>query len=133
MRNLVIKLCTFFKIFLRYNISIQPMKSYLNYPNIALLGQCVNSLGLLTSKEKLKVVGLLKYLEILGALKYYLGLTKYLRFYIHYYAQLVSPLQALKTNLLKKGPESGQQRWAHVSKTRLRPPTKKELATFDAL
>lgn len=42
-------------------------------------------------------------------------------------------MQALKTDLLKKGLESGQQRWAHVSKTRLGPPTKKELAAFDAL
>ncbi len=36
--DLLTKLCVLFKIFLRYNISIQPIKSYLNYPNIALLG-----------------------------------------------------------------------------------------------
>ena len=106
--DLLIKLRVLFNIFLRYNISIQPTKSYLNYPNIALLRQCVNSLGLSTSKEKLKVVRLLKYPETLEALEYYLGLTGYLRSYIHYYTQLASPLQALKTSLLKRAPESGQ-------------------------
>lgn len=98
-----------------------------------MLGQRVNSLELSTSKEKLKAVRLLKYLETLGALEYYLGLTGCLRSYIHYYAQLVSLLQALKTNFLKRAPESDQQRWAYASRTRLEPPTKKELAAFDAL
>lgn len=84
--DLFTKLRVFFDIFLRYNISIQPTKFYLNYSNVALLGQCVNSLGLSTSEEKLKGVRLLKYPETLGALEYYFGLTKYLRSYIHYYA-----------------------------------------------
>ena len=106
--DLLAKLCILFDIFLRYNISIQPTKSYLNYPDVALLGQRVNSLGLTTSDEKLKAVRLLKYPETLGALEYYLGLTGYLRSYIHFYAQLASPLQALKTRLLKSAPESGQ-------------------------
>ncbi len=131
--DLLTKLRMLFDIFIRYNISIQPTKSYLNYPDVALLGQRVNSLGLSTSEEKLKAVRLLKYPETLGALEYYLGLTGYLRSYIHYYAQLASPLQALKTSLLKKAPESGQQRWAYASKTKLEPPTERELAAFDAL
>ncbi len=131
--DLLIKLHVLFDIFLCYKISIQPTKSYLDYPDVVLLGQRVNSLGLFTSKEKLKAVRLLKYSETLGALEYYLGLTGYLRSYIHYYAQLASPLQALKTSLLKKAPESGQQRRAYASKTRLKPPTEKELAAFDAL
>ena len=36
--NLLEKLQTLFEIFLIYNISISPTKSYLNYPNVALLG-----------------------------------------------------------------------------------------------
>lgn len=55
------------------------MKSYLNYPDVTLLGQRVNILGLSTSKKKLKAVRLLKYPETLGALEYYLDLTGYLR------------------------------------------------------
>lgn len=86
--DLLYKLRILFEIFWRYNISIKPTKSYLNYPDVGLLGQRVNSLGLTTSEEKLKAVRLLQYPETLGALEYYLGLTGYLRSYIHFYAQL---------------------------------------------
>lgn len=84
------------------------MKFHLNYSDITLPEQLINSLELFISKEKLKAVRLLKYPKILRALEYYLGLTGYLRSYIDYYAQLASPLQALKTSFLKKTPESGQ-------------------------
>lgn len=133
MANSLTKLRVFFKIFLCYNISIQPTKSYLNYSDVALLGQRVNFFGLSTSKEKLKVVRFLKYPKTLAALEYYLGFTEYLRSYIHYYAQLTSLLQILKTSPLKRAPESGQQRWAYVSKIKLEISIEKELAAFDVL
>ena len=75
----------------------------------------------------------MRYLEALGALEYYLGLTGYLRSYIYFYAQLASPLQAFKTRLLKSAPETGQQRRAYASKTKLGPPSNVELASFQAL
>ena len=99
--NLLKKLRIPFKIFLQYNISIKPTKSFLNYPNIRLLGQRVNSLGLNTSKEKLWAIKHLTYPKKLGALKYCLGLAGYLRNYIHFYAQLTAPLQAFKISLLR--------------------------------
>lgn len=55
------KLRILFNIFLEYNISIKSSKSFLDYPNIGLLGQKVNSLGLTTSEEKLKAINLLNY------------------------------------------------------------------------
>lgn len=94
------KLRTLFEIFLAYNISISPTKSYFNYPHVVLLGQRVDSLGLTTSKQKLKAIKFLTYPNILGALKYYLGLTGYLRSYIYFYAQLWTPFQPLKTTFL---------------------------------
>lgn len=36
--DLLQKLCILFDIFLEYNISIKPTKSYLNYPDVGLLG-----------------------------------------------------------------------------------------------
>lgn len=36
--NLLKKLCILFNIFLYYNISHKPSKSFLNYPNVGLLG-----------------------------------------------------------------------------------------------
>ena len=92
LKDLFHKLRILFEIFLHYNISIKPTKSYLNYPDVGLFGQQVNSLGLTTSDKKLKAVRLLHYPETLGALKYYLGLTGYLRSYIHFYAQMAFPL-----------------------------------------
>lgn len=46
--DLLVKLHDLFEIFLRYNIWIQPTKFYLNYPDVALLDHCVNSLELST-------------------------------------------------------------------------------------
>lgn len=72
------KLRILFDIFLHYNISIKPTKSYLNYLDIRLLGQYVNSLGLTISEKKLRAIWLLTYLDTLGALEYYLGFIRYL-------------------------------------------------------
>lgn len=80
------KLHILFDIFMKYNISIKPNKSFLNYLNVGLLDQKVHFLDLTTSEKKLKTIKLLNYSETLDALKYYLGLTGYLRNYIHYYA-----------------------------------------------
>lgn len=80
------KLRILFNIFLEYNISIKPTKSFFNYPNIELLGKKINFLGLTTSEEKLRAISFFNYSETLSVLEYYLGLTGYLRNYIHYYA-----------------------------------------------
>ena len=127
------KLQMLFDIFLRYNISIKPTKSFLNYPDVGLLGQRVNSLGLTTSNKKLKAIWLLAYPDTLGALGYYLGLIRYLRSYIYFYAQLAAPIQKLKTSLFRHAPVAGQQRRAYASKTKLGPPTPQELASFQSI
>lgn len=121
--DLLDKLRVLFEIFLHYNISIKPTKSFLNYPDVGLLGQRVNSIELTISDEKLKAIRLLAYPDTLGALEYYLGLIGYLRSYIHFYAQLTAPLQQLKTLLLRHAPIAGQQRRAYALKTKFGPPT----------
>ena len=69
--NFLNKLQILFNIFLYYNISIKLTKSYLNYPEVRLLGQQVNFLGLAISEEKLRAIRLLAYPDTLGALEYY--------------------------------------------------------------
>ena len=128
--NLLDKLQILFDIFLHYNISIKPAKSYLNYPDIGLLGQQVNSLGITTSEEKLRAIQLFTYPDTLGALEYYLGLTGYLRNYIHFYMQIAASLQALKTSFLRHAPVRGQQHRAYALKTKLGPPTPQKHAFF---
>lgn len=48
--DLLDKLQTLFKYFVTYNISICLTKSFFNYPNVALLGQPVNSFDLMISE-----------------------------------------------------------------------------------
>lgn len=83
--NLLQKLRILFKIFLKYNISIKPTKSYINYYNIGLLGQQVNFLSLIIFTEKPKAIYFLIYPDTLGALEYYLRLIGYFCNYIHFY------------------------------------------------
>lgn len=128
--NLFSKLYILFKIFVTYNILIKLTKTYLNYLDIGLLGQRVNSLGLTISNDKLRTIQLLHYLDILGALKYYLGLTGYLCSYIHFYTKLTKPLQSLKTFFLKCVLVSGAQRCVFTLRTKLLLTTPSKKASF---
>lgn len=107
LNNFLSKLRILFEIFVAYNISIKPTKTFLNYPDVGLFGQEDNTLGLTTAKEKLDVIRFLQYPLTMGVLKYYLGLIGYFRSYIHYYAQLAELLQALKMIMLKSAPLLG--------------------------
>lgn len=49
--NLLSKLCILFEIFVAYRISIKLTKLFLNYPDLSLLGQRVDSLGLTTAQK----------------------------------------------------------------------------------
>lgn len=98
--DLLKKLRILFGIFLKYNISIKPTKSFLHYLDIEFLGQQVHFLGFTTLEKKLWAIKHLTYLETLDTLKYYFRLTSYLHNYIHFYTQLTAPLQALKTSFL---------------------------------
>lgn len=54
--NLFCKFRVIFEIFLYYNISINSIKSYFNYPNIGFFSQPVISLGLMISDKMLKAI-----------------------------------------------------------------------------
>lgn len=119
-----------FEIFLGYNISIKPIKLFLNYPDIELLGQRLNSLRLIIFDKKLKAIYLPTYPNTLGALEYYLSLTGYLQSYIYFYTQLVTPLNNLKILLFCHISIAGQQHRVYTLKIMLRPLTPQELASF---
>lgn len=122
-----------FTLLVKFNVSISPKKAFLGFPDVSLLGQRVNSLGLATSEEKLKAISLLQYPQTLGGLEHYLGLTGYLRQYVHFYAQLARPLQDLKTRLLKEAPTKGNPRKAYASKTALPQASQLEEISFNEL
>ncbi len=54
--DLLQKLRVLFEIFVAYNISIKPTKTYLNYLDVRFLGQQVNSLGLTISDDKVRAI-----------------------------------------------------------------------------
>lgn len=67
----------YYFIFIDYNILIKLIKTHINYLNISFLDQKINFLSLIIAKNKLKVIQLLYYLDILNILKYCLSLIKY--------------------------------------------------------
>ena len=122
-----------FKLFTEYNITVSPTKTFLGYPDVQLLGRKVNSLGLISPEEKLKAISQLQFPRTLGELEHYLGLTGYLRQYVHLYAQLSKELQDLKTEMLKDSPTSGRPRKVYSSTKKLSPPTEKQMASYQLL
>lgn len=122
-----------FGLFVEYNITVSPNKAYLGYPDVNLLGRKVNSFGLISPEEKLKAISELRYSTTLGELEHYLGLTGYLRQYVHFYAQISKSLQELKTLLLKEAPVTGRQRKQYSSKKRLLEPTEEQMVSFQLL
>lgn len=82
----VIHLCRVFTLFTTNNISIKPIKTFLGYTEIDLLGQRVNSIGLFTAEAKLKAIAKLKFPSTVSQLETFLGMTGYLRKFIPKYA-----------------------------------------------
>jgi hypothetical protein len=90
-----------FRIFLRKEIIINSLKTFLEYQSVILLRQRVNALELITAEEKLKAISLLKFSENLIVLERYLDLVDYLRDKIYFFVDVFKSFQELKINLLK--------------------------------
>src|SRR5947207_9155253 len=56
-------------------ISLNPVKSFVGFPNIHLLGQCVDFLELTTVEDKIRAITALFFSENLQTLKTYLDMT----------------------------------------------------------
>ena len=74
-----------FKLFKKYNIAINPDKAFIGYLNIKLFKRYINLISLFITKEIFEAIIKITYPKILGALKYYLRLSGYLRKYVYYY------------------------------------------------
>ena len=122
-----------FSVLNKNNISIKSTKAFLGYSSVSLLGQKIDSLGLVTFEEKLKAIVKLRFSRTFRQLETYLGLTDWLRDYIAHYAGIFKPLQNRKTEFLRNGFTAENARRAYFSKTRVQHSTAEELASFDAL
>ncbi len=90
-----------FRIFLRKDITINSLKTFLRYQSVILLEQRVNAFELITAKEKLKAIVLLKFSKNLTALERYLELAEYFKNKIYFFVEVFKSLQELKIKLLK--------------------------------
>ena len=125
-----------FQTLAQYNICLAPEKSFLGYPSVALLGQCVDAFGLATSADKLAAIARLAFPQTLRQLDHYLGLTGYLRQYVPYYAAVVRPLQQQKialTQSLRHRLLKGNAQKNTASRLGIDVPTPKELNAFHHL
>jgi len=64
-----------FNLFRQRRVSLNPKKSFLSYPSVILLRQRVDSLGILTSADKITAIKALRFLANLRDLEIYLSLT----------------------------------------------------------
>ena len=83
------------------NIFIKSKKIFLDYFNVQLLNQKINSFDLITTKDKLKIIFKLHFSRTLRQLKTYFNLIEEFREYIFYYANIAKFLQNRKTKLLR--------------------------------
>ena len=75
-----------------YNIRLEPKKSFVGFPSVNLLGQRVDSLGMITMEEKLRAVLSLDFPCTLKELETYLGLAGYFCTKIWRHAQIVKAM-----------------------------------------
>lgn len=116
-----------------YNITLDPGKSFIGYPSVPLLGQRVDAFSMTTTEEKLRAISELKFPTNLADLEVYIGLTGYMRQYVHEYAQKIEPLQRLKTELLYKAPTSKGNARSYYARTTLVEPTAETLQAYKAI
>ena len=130
---------TIFQLFLSKNIAISPIKLYVVYLDVELLGFRVNSLGLTTTKERVVAFCNLAFLDSLKVLEQYLGASSFLQHLILYFAKLSEPLQIQKIALLALGRKIGQVVLWNIGKYNIYTtktffkPTKAELLSFEVV
>lgn len=116
-----------FTLFTNHNINIKPIKTFLSYTEIDLLGQRVNFIGFFIAKAKLEAIAKLKFPSTVSQLETFLGITEYLQKFISRYAVEAKPLQDLKISLLKSTLIKRQKRENYSSQTKLNNVTAKQM------
>lgn len=111
-------------------MTVQPYKCFVGYHSLRILGILVDRFGLTTLEERAQAISQAKYPTTLDQLDYFLGATGWNRSLIPYYAQITSPLQALKTKLYKEAPKSGTARKRFSQKTKVPEPNVAQKKSF---
>jgi hypothetical protein len=90
--------------------SLNPKKCYIRYLSVTILGQKVNAFSIATTDERIAAIQHIEFPANASLLETYIRAVEYIRDKIPYFAQLLAPLQDLKTKLIKKAPGGKRQR-----------------------
>ena len=122
-----------FKFMLENNISINFVKTFLNFSFVTLLEQHVNSLSLSIDKEKIKTVANFTFSKTLSDFETYLDFIDWFRDYIEGYVRKFESFQERKTYLLKDSSKSENARKVYASKTKFAKFITEELNAFNEI
>lgn len=121
-----------YSLLLSRNITLNPKKTFVAFPNVTLLGQHVDGFGITTLEERIKAITNIKMPTNLKQLEHWLGMVGYLRNKIEKHAQLVDPLTHRKTMLLRGSPTKGIKRKVFATQTPFEP-TAEEVQAFNEI
>ena len=108
-----------FKFMTKNNISVNSLKTFLNFSFVTLLKQHVNFLSLSTKKKTIKVVANLIFSKILNNFETYFDFIDWFCNYIENYVKKSKSFQNKKIRLLKKSSKSNNARKVYVCKTKV--------------
>jgi hypothetical protein len=89
---------------------LNPKKCYLSFPSATILGQKVDAFSLATTDKRMAAILDFEFPANASQLETYIGAVGYLRDKVPYFAQLLAPLQELKTELLRTAPGGKRER-----------------------
>ena len=112
------------------NISINSVKTFIDYSSVNLLEQHVNSFDLSINKDKIKIISEFIFSQNLNDFETYLSLTNWFRDYIRNYVMKFESLQNKKTTLLKDSLKLENARKTFAIKIMFSKSTNDELNSF---
>jgi RNase H-like domain found in reverse transcriptase/Reverse transcriptase (RNA-dependent DNA polymerase)/Integrase zinc binding domain/Integrase core domain/Chromo (CHRromatin Organisation MOdifier) domain len=98
-------------------VSLSVKKCHFGYPSIDLLGHHVSRLGYTTEAKKSEAIRNKKFPTTLQQLETGVGFFNYYRKYVDHFADIIAPLNQLKTMGFRNAPNKGRQRDRYASKT----------------
>ena len=122
-----------FKFMLKNNISINFVKTFLDFSSVMLLKQHVNFLNLFTDKEKIKTVANFIFSKILSNLETYFNFIDWFRDYIENYVRKLKSFSKKKTYLLKSSSKSDNAKKVYASKTKFTKSITEKLNAFNEI
>lgn len=109
-------LLRFLEIILERNIALNPVKAFVGFPSVILLGRRVDGLGLMTLEERAAAIADIRFPSNAQKLEIWIGLVNWFCHNIPMLSVIMEPLQSAKTQLLKDSLKKGKARKVYITK-----------------